>query len=97
MNFPQQAWCPTCGQEGMVVTEETDVARQRVARGISHLAYAFPLRRGGAKRERRHHHQAYWGYVEMACSAGHSFVSPQLVSLPCWCGWPQVSSADRRE
>jgi hypothetical protein len=94
MKFPQQAWCPTCGQEGTLVTEETDVEGQSVARGISHSMYHFTLRRGGAESDRRHRHFSHWGYFMMACPAGHHFGSRQSLCPPCWCGWQKIQAAD---
>lgn len=96
MNFPQHAWCPTCGQEGMLVTEETDVPGQCVARGIFLSGPPFLLPRGRTESDNRHRHVSYWGYFEMACPTGHHFVSRQSVCLPCCCGWPETSSTDRR-
>jgi hypothetical protein len=88
---------PTCGQEGTLVTEQTDVEGQSVARGIFLSGPPFRPRRGGAESDRRHHHLSHWGYFMMMCPTGHHFGSRQSVCPPCWCSWPEISSADRTE
>jgi hypothetical protein len=97
MNFLQQAECPICGQEGSLVTEETDMEGGSVARGISLSGPPFPLPRNSAESDKRHRHFSYWGYFVMACPAGHHFLSRQSFCPPCWCGWQEISSADGTE
>src|ERR1041385_5467048 len=97
MNFPQQAWCPVCGQEGTLVTENTDVAGRSVAQRIFHPMCHFSVRRGGAENARRHPHMPHWGDFITAYPAGHYFVFRQSYGSLCWCGWPEISSADRME